>query len=140
MVREMGKMCFSLISEHKIINGRTRHASLSSDITNQNTRFHWSKISRESVALHYRSRIFLPAAILRAALKLAASQASRFRSTCSLAIKESLYPLYVHRAALTDLILCLTTDGEPLRKRPHRNQVMNVQPCWPSGNGKRTLV
>ena len=75
----MGKNVFSLASEHKIINSRSRHASLSNKITHQNTRFHWSLLKSPGnptlhyVHLHYtfhstRSRICLPAALLRAAL------------------------------------------------------------------------
>ena len=42
MIREMGKNVFSLTSKHKIINSHVHHASLSNDITHQNTRFYWS--------------------------------------------------------------------------------------------------
>ena len=46
------KNVFSLTSEHKIMNCRARHASLSNDITSQNTRFHWSLLNLQGT-LHY---------------------------------------------------------------------------------------
>ena len=91
-----GKNVFSLTSEHKIINSCTRHASLSNDITHQNTRFHWSllkspgNLTLHYVALHYTFHTaienFSACCNTFRGIKLAASQASRFRSACSLAM------------------------------------------------------
>ena len=88
---------FSVTSEHKIINSRARHVSLSNDITHQNTRFHWSLLKSPGnlilhcVHLHYtfHSTIenFSACYNTSRGIKLAASQASRLRSACSLAIK-----------------------------------------------------
>ena len=97
MVREMGKTVFSVTSEHKIIYSRGRHASLSKDIILQNTRFHWSLLNLQgtlhytNVVLHYsfHSTIenFSACCTTSRGIKLAASQASRIHSACSLAIR-----------------------------------------------------
>ena len=91
-----GKNVFSLTSKHKIINCLTRHASLSNDITHQNTSFHWSllkspgNLTLHYVALHYTFHTtienFSACCNTSRGIKLAASQAWRLRSACSLAI------------------------------------------------------
>ena len=97
VVREMGKKVILLTSEHKIINSRARHASLSNDITHQNTWFQWSPLkSLGNLTLHYihlhytfHSRIknFSACCSTSCGIKLAPSQASRLRWACLLEIK-----------------------------------------------------
>ena len=93
----MGKMCFHSpprTSEQKIINSSTRDASLSNDITHQNTRFHWSLLKSPGnltsyyVALHFshNDRDFSACCNTSRGIKLATLQASRLRSACLLAI------------------------------------------------------
>ena len=96
------KYVFSLTSEHKIINSHTRHASLSNDITHQNTRFHCYLLkSPGNLTLHYVAlpynfdttiENFSACCNTSRGIKLAASQASRLRSACSLAIISKYFP------------------------------------------------
>ena len=96
------KNVFSLTSEHKIINSHTRHESLSNDIPHQNTRFYWyllkssGNLTLHYVALHYTFHTtienFSACCNTSRGIKLAASQASRLRSACSLAIISTYFP------------------------------------------------
>ena len=86
-----------LMFSDKIINSRARLASLSNDSTHQNTRFQWSVLKspwNPTLQLHYtfHSTIenFSACCNTSRGIKLSASQTSRFRAACSLAITNML--------------------------------------------------
>ena len=95
------KNVFSLTSEHKIISSRSCHASLSNDITHQNTRSHWfllkspGNLTLHYVALHYTFHTtienFSACCNTSRGIKLAASQASHLLSACSLTINRAVF-------------------------------------------------
>ena len=94
MIREMGKIVFSLTSKHRIINSRVRHALLSNNNTYQNT--HWFLKSHDKRPFFpYRILHFLWSArdffcihnnLMLRLYKAAASSALHLRLASSLAV------------------------------------------------------